>query len=1145
MKKNLMFILMMLFMGIAQIKAQIAWEFATESTTEIIPGEDHFYALQEGFGPFGQSTSGFLNSRETDVIQSPDNSCVYSFIPVGEKEAQGEVFKIYVLKNFANGKYLQEKNGDEGFYTANINKAFKFTARLAKEYKSSEVEGSTDWYLYSHAVMGVRESDGATPCAGAEAGHHWVLCSPEAQLYIGFVENPSFMFYYSSANWLVLDAKQRELSAFEKFLFVFSENFGTSFDSVNFPVGDDPGCISQAMFDKMNDVYQRASEATGNSNMTDEQYNALTQEIIDVFEEYKKSIIQVAPGHYYVFENYKKGFMLDNGKAYCDKTREMPKQWTVKNSSYIWKAEYAADSTRIVFRNVLTDRYMNEVDREVLMQEEPGKGYVIEKAGEKLYFIKSFDGVLIAADLSSGNVRIDKNPTYWITQWYIHSVSPEVLDTLGAKIEKERLNKELAELAARAKNDIQGLEYKNGITFNGNYSNRGAGLVSAFEQCNATEVKEGKEENAFDGNPKTYYHTAWTQQSAAPKNDWHWVQVDLGKELQEIYLKMSKRFKAAISYPTRYALVAAAPDAVEEESVWTDTLYQDTAVYTYPTAFENEVTDSSTYIAKISFKRPVQHLRFVVKATQGNKLTAGYPFWHIGEMRFYDAAETVKNPQFNLIPQEVANRLNETIDAAQKELAEGNATLATYDALQAALDEFWTAYPDPAEVIGLLEDVQKKVDYAEEDADKLGYYVPGAKAEIQLALNSMTKKVTEEVLGVTELENMKTEIKQYVDIFNKKLNVPAAGSIFLIQSTAIKDNGDPEPQTGSFISAVSTDTVADLEWHYAFDRNVMSRWNCLWLVEKNEEGLFAFKNIGTGLYADNPYDGLTEEEQEEVALNTTIRSSAAPTYFRLESSPIPGEFMIAVHNKRYVTANPSHAMTIYLNYENARSRFVFHELKKENFSSAYYVDCKENQTQIMTLPIPVYAVYTEGGEGSAYKVVGKKDNAIRLDTYQEGEIIKAGEPFVIVTVSEETQVQVLPDVLTFEELFNLNYNYEAVEKNGLVSAPRTVNPGVGYGLLVDNVVRASDEFDVVTAGTGFFNNAIPATEEDGLLSIEINGDILGEGTGIVTVKGTENKFNDVYTLAGIKVMSHISRNEAVKKLPKGIYIIGAQKVIVK
>ena len=107
MKKITTLVAMMLLLFTGNALAQQAWEYDEEIVTEIIPDENHFYVLQQGFGPANVHAENlFLNSSHEKMIGSVDHSCIYNFIKVGEQEAEGEKFNIYILKNIANGQYI-------------------------------------------------------------------------------------------------------------------------------------------------------------------------------------------------------------------------------------------------------------------------------------------------------------------------------------------------------------------------------------------------------------------------------------------------------------------------------------------------------------------------------------------------------------------------------------------------------------------------------------------------------------------------------------------------------------------------------------------------------------------------------------------------------------------------------------------------------------------------------------------------------------------------------------------------------------------------------------------------------------------------------------------------------------------------------
>ena len=176
-----------------------------------------------------------------------------------------------------------------------------------------------------------------------------------------------------------------------------------------------------------------------------------------------------------------------------------------------------------------------------------------------------------------------------------------------------------------------------------------------------------------------------------------------------------------------------------------------------------------------------------------------------------------------------------------------------------------------------------------------------------------------------------------------------------------------------------------------------------------------------------------------------------------------------------------------------------------------------------------------------------------MQAYADDEIIPAGTPFIIKTDAENAETGtsaenfVMIDLVnqSVEESLNLTYNYKPVVQNGLVSAPCAFTLEAGYGYLFSDKVLVSEGGETVAAGTGFFNSELPATEDEGEYVLELTGQLTGEGVAVDGVEVVKNQPVDVYTLAGVKIRSAVRMTEAVKGLPKGIYIVGGKKVLVK
>ena len=61
------------------------------------------------------------------------------------------------------------------------------------------------------------------------------------------------------------------------------------------------------------------------------------------------------------------------------------------------------------------------------------------------------------------------------------------------------------------------------------------------------------------------------------------------------------------------------------------------------------------------------------------------------------------------------------------------------------------------------------------------------------------------------------------------------------------------------------------------------------------------------------------------------------------------------------------------------------------------------------------------------------------------------------------------------------------------------------------------------------------------------GTIVGvhkEETGVSSI-ASNSETVDVYTMSGVRILSKTNKDDALKQLPKGMYIIGGKKVFVK
>ena len=1125
MKKIYGFIALMMLLFVGNAQAQRAWDKVSEESVNEIKTDGTLYVLQEGFNTGGWSSNGYLNSGDGDVVAEINTASVYEFVATGEvKEAGGEEFPIYVLKNLENGKYLRVWNDAEGHYTRTLKNAMKFTARKAKEvpHDTQFAEGEEGWYEYSCAVSADR-------CAGAEAAGAWVLCSPESQYYISFGANPATWGYFDTSHWLIYEVKERPLSDYEKLNITYSELFPSGLNADDYPVGTEPGYInSQDLVDQfvatVGEVEAALSAPNGGAD-----FAALQAKLLEVYAAVNDARIQVTDGYYYfLFQRSSDAMYQDKANVKATASWAAPAEWTKAEAKYIWQVITPAkgEAGSYYLRNFQTGDYMNNA---------PGTSQAWTMISDSTYTVSfpRVEGAFFLLEAQNGNLgHVDGG--YNVVTWndkqaggnrcYVFKVDPSVIETLQAEVKFEQDSLAMAALIKDAKNAKEAYKIATDCQFNDSYST--AGLVTEFEGANATETREGSPASAFDGNLTTYYHTSWDA-NAAPQDDWHWVQVDFGKEVQNLFMKLSQRHNNRNGNPSRYSLVTFAEGEDPDAMQWTDSLVcNDTLIYGYSTNFAGNVLDSTTAIVRLDLGRPVQKLRFVVHRTKANQIYGFGPCWHVSELRFYE--DGGDNPRYNMISEEVKAALDAAIAAAEAEVAAGAYTEETYKALEEAIENYYEAYPDTTNLGNLLRDAEAQAANADETEEALGYFQKGATAEL-LAVVEEVKAIHEgdKILTKEEITALENKIKDAVKAFWGKLITPEGGKYYVLRSATTNENVN-----GSIVYAANSDLDYPIYWGEK-DADATYQLNLAWRLDKKEDGTFSLFNVGTGRYLKNICD---VEDLDKVNLSKALTQSDVPSYFSFGYAGTPGEFVVQMADSRYLNTDPTQGLVVNWNALGGNSNFTFEEIESfDEGGMMNMVRATAGEYNIITLP------YAVTGLTDGYKVLGRIGNVLQLTSFEDSEVVEAGVPFI----ADMTEVDAENNLLLFmlnEAPEELTYSFEAKTQNGLVGVLNDTELLPGRGLFIDQKVMLSEEGDVAAAGTGYFCGDIPEVEEEGELTFTLPGELI-TAIGNVTIERNEAK--GVYSITGVKVRNSQMTKGALKNLPKGVYIIGSKKYIVK
>ena len=303
---------------------------------------------------------------------------------------------------------------------------------------------------------------------------------------------------------------------------------------------------------------------------------------------------------------------------------------------------------------------------------------------------------------SSYNYQSTKGYTFGGSEWMVEPVTETeaqkiITDYLPVK-EREKFEKAYTALRNQAKTelkeskDIQ--EYNNLITDNSQFSSPW------------TEASEGSIEALIDGDPATFWHSAWSGGNVP--NHTHYLQVELTESVQElVQIKITRR-KASNDHITLWGVWGAndpkpatyweegdalpegveVGDVKEEESGWFE-------LASLSTPFGN---NTETVTSDDFSTRGCKYLRFYIDGT-----TTGRGYGHVSE---FQIVIPVPNPTSQFANMGEAGTNLETVLGDQLQLDVTEVTQEQFDALQAAYDAFKAQFVDPAELRELLASVE-------------------------------------------------------------------------------------------------------------------------------------------------------------------------------------------------------------------------------------------------------------------------------------------------------------------------------------------------------------------------------------------------------------------------------------------------------
>lgn len=1136
MKKIYSFIALMLLLFVGNAQAQTSWDVDDQNGSVATIEEGKKYAFHCGFNP-GYGNNGYMHTAggAMNVPSTFTSAYIFEFIKVSEKEANGETFPVYILKNLGNGQYL--KGGE---YTSKKSEAFRFTARKATARRFADGD-SEDWYEYSTQVIDQEDLDEGQNdrqnCRGAVEAGCWVFCSPEENSAIGYIGNGGTTGYADTRDWLIYEATEHQMTAYERLGYYYEMYCQNEVNEENYPIGTNPGYLdSQEYYNTLKAAYDAAVAAYANTGLSDDEYNRVTDALVEAFEGLNEHLVQVGAGYYMFIAQRTQDALRDSGSVTYAREWTAPEAWTLANANVIWQVIPSGDEGKFYVKNFVTGKYLGagpgtsaqfplatDTVAKYTFEQVQGKLFVINQNGKLMHCDGGYKAVTWNDRAASGNQHI------------INKVDQSILDSLQGKVDSLQNAAKWAALVKEGQNILAASEFQTDCSFDGNFA--AEGLVSeAFD--NHGETREGSLTNLFDNNFNSFYHTSWDPNyDDGGLNDW--IDLDLGKEVQHFFIKIGRRPGTSFNCaPLEFKLSAPEPGLQEftEHNIAWDKVLIDSATLSWDYSYTLSGAEKAAHVAiyKVDLEEPVQFIRFEVLNTVASKDTtlqrraSTIPWWNASEFRVY---ENLGPDQFaTFIPEKVKNDLVNAIAAAEAELAAGQFNEATYTALEEAIEAYNEAYPNPDALAWALEQAHAYAGTAV-SGDGLGYFEEGAAEALESALaaieaEALAPESTEEDIKVkpmsaADLTKYEEQVRDAVNAFFDKLHKPEAGKYYQITS-----GSDNENINGAYVYAANADVEETAYWGYVGDGDVDYRANTMWEVVDAGEGKFALKNVATGRYIYNPY---LHAEEDDVPEATQINFSTTPEALTFSYAKVEGMFNLEFADGHYFNTDPAGNIATWYDVDDINARFQFEEVEAP---SQYTFDVQPNMLQVVSLPVDVAGVMV--GELNAMKVLGQKDGMLQLQPYDDAEVIPAGTPFIVETRAEEASAASFPEWAS--DFATIEYSYESKSQNGLWAAVLGKTLPANIGIFSEHKIVLSDEEEYVAPGTGYVVAEVPVIEETGAYAVALPD---GLAVGIHNAVIVRNN-QAVYTINGVKVANTVSD---LKNLPKGVYIIGGKKVV--
>lgn len=1157
-------ILSLLLLSIIGVNSAVAQSYdqgdLLTSTDEIVGQQVVLYFPGTSFDP------GYMcGTQKSTTITS---ECVYEFEATG---GQADGYDLYYLKQVSTGKYLADFDDTASdpepslAYTSDKSEAIALTVLpfdddVTDKWTTENNNKDCSYLTRTSYSMACQEggTQGFVLCRGAMYSSN--IDSYYAGNCVYIVGYMAYAPYPDTNIWCIYALKEKE--GYDKLQAYVDEYLAGGDFSSTYPSGTGPGYYDATVVSEAETVYEEAYTllVKSQSDVTNEEYEAMCDKVLAVYEKLESSRIPLSDGYYFIYTDSR--YLSTATKS------EQEFLWTVDGYTVpspldvaavkqIWQVTKAENEDQYNVKNMYSNKYINgtliscssygvstdDGKAFILGDENPVNITLTGTASPASWIISNSSNQQLHAKFSNGAVMTWNEEGNVNNCFHFSPVSEEDLNEVLGSVEQVTKNEELQALYDKAL-----AAYNSGTAYTPLYLDedfsQADGLLTSESQVfsTCTETSEGSLAGLVDRASDTYWHSVWS--STSPNGIAHYIGVDLLEAVSgNLQFKMARRQNNPKCYPMTVNFYG---------SNEVDTTDPDAATWNFISlaSVDWETITDGTLTGGVGFATvnvPTAYRYFKMELASNEKTDSESHLMALAELQVYpNAVIDEANSTLSQVSEATRTEIETQLAAARTELDNEKATDATIAALQAAYDKFVTELPVPSQLTDAIEEAQAIADNANINGlvgDQIGYYATDGYNTLTAAIDAANAFDTNNKTA-TEINAEVAKLEAALESFYASVILPEAGKYYVIRGRSekvynnqltsynalvySKNNGIEEavwftrPDGAKIDGATSfsefdvtslVDTVSaeeDLKY--------------LWKVEKAEAGKLVVRNVGTGMYL-APADG--EPTQGTAASEISVTLGKA------------GVFVLDAGGDKQLNARSDGFVTTWADATDQNAWWTFEEVNNDNLSDTNYArwEVTPGVYQIITLPYEIDAIIDDG---TAYKLVGEAEDG-KFVIAEENDVIPAATPFIF-KANDKIENNLATFYMTYEDVSTgtlPTYCYEPVHVAGIQGTLCEEIEATTGGMFSNKGIVVTAVGKTIGVNSGYFDG----TQETGVSENDGDDTIATAITEANTI--ILPSIVNVYSINGALLRQGVKATNATQGLPAGVYVVGGVKMIIK